>query len=127
MKNKRGIRAIILADELLPAENVENYAIFIKLYNDLLNGKNKYEVNWTEDYHKGNLNNITNLINTIDDIISKVKPSDVLFISQSIYDDVIKYCDNVDAYFELLCRLRNRMICVSNLLLEAFELNKDRS
>jgi len=126
MEIKRGTRAIILADELLPAENVENYAIFIKLYNDLLNGKNKYNVDWTNDYHKGNLNNIKDLINTIDEILSKVKPSNVLFISQSIYDDVIKYCDNVDAYFELMCKMRNRMICVSNLLLETFKLNNDR-
>lgn len=127
MKSKKEVNAIVLADDSLPAEGIENYSVFINLYNSLPDGNKIYKVDWTENFHFGNTKNMKDLINSIDEIVIKIKPSDALFISQSIYDDVVRYCDIVDSYFELMCRTRNRMICVSRFLLETFQLNNGQN
>ena len=120
---KKITRAIILADESLVAEDKETYKSFIELYNGMTNGNHIYKVNWKKDFHVVNMKNVKQIMDTIEEILSKIKPSEVLFLSQTISDDILTYYENAAPYFALLARLSNRMIVVSNLLLEMYELN----
>ena len=120
---KRVTKAIVLADESLIAENKDTYRRFIELYNSFTKGNNVYLIDWKHDYYVANIKNVKQLMDTISDISAKIKPTQVLFISQTIYDDILKYYDNAAPYFELMARASNRMIVISNLLLEMYELN----
>lgn len=120
---KRITKAIVLVDKSLTAENKSNYKNFIKLYNTFTKGKNVYKVDWKTDYYVVNMKDVKQLMNTIDDISEKIKPSQVLFLSKTIYEDILKHYDNAAPYLTLMARASNRMIVVSNLLEEMYELN----
>ena len=120
---KKETKAIILVDESLIAENEDTYRRFIELYNSFTKGNNIYKVDWKHDFHVVNMKNIKQLMDTIDDVSEKIKPSQVLFLSQTIYEDILRYYDNALPYFELMARASNRMIVISNLLLEMYALD----
>ncbi len=120
---KKETKAIILVDESLIAENEDTYRRFFELYNSFTKGNNIYKIDWKHDFYVVNMKNVKQLMNTIDDISEKIKPSQVLFLSQTIYEDVLRYYDNAAPYFELMARASNRMIVISNLLLEMYKLN----
>ena len=120
---KKETKAIILVDESLVAENKDTYRRFLELYNSFTKGNNIYKVDWKHDFHVVNMKNIKQLMDTIDDVSEKIKPSQVLFLSQTIYEDILRYYDNAMPYFELMARASNRMIVISNLLLEMYALD----
>lgn len=124
---KRETKAIILVDESLLAENEETYRRFIELYNSFTRGNNVYKVDWKHDFHVANLKNAKQLMDTVSDIAEKIKPSQVLFLSQTIYDDILRYYDNATPYFELMARASNRMIVISKLLIEMRALNSQNA
>ena len=120
---KKETKAIILVDESLIAENEDTYRRFIELYNSFTKGNNIYKIDWKHDFYVVNMKNVKQLMDTIDDISEKIKPSQVLFLSKTIYEDILRYYDNAAPYFELMARASNRMIVVSNLLIEMYSLN----
>ena len=124
---KKETKAIILVDESLVAENKDTYRRFIELYNSFTRGNNVYKIDWKHDFHVVNMKNVKQLMDTIDDISEKIKPSQVLFLSKTIYEDILRYYDNAAPYFELMARASNRMIIISNLLLEMHALNSQPS
>lgn len=123
IESRRMTPAIIIADKNSEMDKIDTYITFIKLFNNISNGKHQLSVNWNKDFYEVDINNVPETMRQIEEITERIKQESVVLVSGGIRNEIFNYYEWAEPYFNFLARSAGKFINISSYIEPIFRLS----